>query len=70
MKERELHKRFSLHKVSEVNQKKCDEIRSATKTLARLVGMNCPESRERALSITKIEESLFWSIGAIVRNDP
>lgn len=69
MKERELHKRFSLHKVSVANQVKCEEIRSATKTLARLVGMTCPESRERALAITKLEESLYWSIGAIVRNE-
>ncbi|MCK5604555.1 hypothetical protein KAR91_21885 [Candidatus Pacearchaeota archaeon] len=69
MKERELHKRFNLHKPNEAKQKRCEEIRSTAKDFARLIGITCPESRERALAMTKIEESLMWAIAAIVRNE-
>lgn len=28
----------------------------------------CPESRERSLAITKLEEALMWAVASIARN--
>ena len=43
-------------------------IRDRLKESAYLVTNLCPESRERSLAITKIEEAMMWANAAIARN--
>ena len=45
-----------------------DELRASYKALAHKVADATPPSREQSLALTALEESLAWSIGAIVRN--
>jgi hypothetical protein len=43
-------------------------IRDQAKELALLVASTCPNNREHALAITKIEEAVFWANASIARN--
>lgn len=44
-------------------------IREKGKEFAQLITEACPESRERSLALTKIEEGSFWANAAIARNE-
>lgn len=43
-------------------------IRDTAKVFAILVAKTCPESRERSLALTNIEQSVMWANAAIARN--
>ena len=47
-----------------------EEIRSTLKNAARIVMMQCKESRERSIVMSKIEEAMFWANAAIARHHP
>ena len=44
-------------------------IRSNGKSLASHIINLCPESRERSLALTKVEEAVMWANSAIARNE-
>ena len=46
-----------------------ESIRGLGCTFSRSISRFCPESMERALAMTKIEEAVMWSIAAIARNE-
>jgi hypothetical protein len=48
---------------------KCSKVRIAFKELAQIILDNAPEGRERALAITKLEESSFWIIKSITHQE-
>jgi len=64
----ELQKRFAYHKVDFDKSDMMDEIRIMVLDLAILINDNCPESREKSLAITNLEQVMFWSNSAIARN--
>ncbi len=44
-------------------------IRETAKQLAFLIGAQCPDSREKSLAMTKLEESVMWANASIARNE-
>jgi hypothetical protein len=44
-------------------------LRGACKDMAALIIVTCPDSRERSLAITKIQEAVFWANSSIARNE-
>ena len=44
------------------------EIRRKARELADMLAAQCPNSRERSLAITKIEEAVFWANASIARS--
>jgi len=42
-------------------------LRAAAKSLAELMDDECPESREKSLAFTKLEEAIFWANASIAR---
>ena len=44
------------------------EIRDFAKKFAELIDQRCPDSREKSLAITKIEEAMMWANSSIARN--
>ena len=44
-------------------------IREKAKELAYMIDELCPESRERSLAMTKLEECVMWANAAIARNE-
>ncbi|MDC3412523.1 DUF7681 family protein [Terrihalobacillus insolitus] len=44
------------------------EIREQAKQLALYIDIHCPNSREKSLAITKLEEAVMWANASIARN--
>lgn len=44
-------------------------LRATAKSFARMLTVNCPPSRELALALTKLEESVMWANAARARYD-
>jgi len=65
----EIEKRFTYHAPKEGQPKKYQDIRQAAKSLAYLICEFCPDSRERSLALTKLEEAVMWANAAIARNE-
>lgn len=65
----ELETRFTYHKPKEEQPKRYEMIRDHAKSLSRMILEFTLESREQSLSITKIEEAVFWANAAIARRE-
>ena len=59
---------FTYHAPKEGQPEKYEKLRNEAKKLAYLIHDLCPNSRERALSMTKLEESIFWANASIARS--
>lgn len=46
-----------------------DLLRSTARGLAATIQGECPESREKSLAFTKLEECVMWANAAIARNE-
>lgn len=69
MDELEINKRFDHHAPNGYKVNAHEELRGMVKTLAKYLGQSLPESREKSLAITHLEEVLMWGNAAIARND-
>ena len=65
----DLDRRFNYHPPKPDQVEKYTAIRASVKEVAELINSACPESRERSLSITKLEEAIFWANASIARNE-
>ena len=63
----ELNTRFTYHKPKEDQPEKYTMLRDNGHWLAELINKICPDSREKSLAITKIEEAIFWANASIAR---
>lgn len=45
------------------------KIRKAGKIMAQIIDEECPDSREKSLAFTNLEQSIMWSNAAIARNE-
>lgn len=64
----DLKHRFSFH--SAPNEEKRNEhtsMRVACYEAAKTIDEKAPDSREKSLAITKLEEAMFWANAAIAR---
>jgi len=64
----ELQNRFRYHDPVGDQNERYGIIRSTCLNLASLIGEICPDSRERSVSLTKIDEVMFWANASIARN--
>ena len=63
----ELDNRFTYHAPKEGQPEIYGNIRNKAKELATLINEVCPESREKALAMTELENSVFWANACIAR---
>ena len=54
------------HKPSPEAVVQVERLREAAKVLAVAVYRECPESRERSIAITKLEETVMWAVKSSV----
>ena len=45
-------------------------LREMAKRLAQAILLACPESRERSLALTKVQEAVMWANASIAINEP
>lgn len=64
----QIENNFKYHSPKEGQPEKYVSIRENAKTLAYLIDKKCPDSREKSLAITKLEEAVFWANASISRN--
>jgi hypothetical protein len=65
----DLQKRFTYHAPKGNQQMRYEHIRKYGFEMAVMLINNCPDSRERSLSLTRIEEAVMWANAAIARNE-
>jgi len=56
------------HKPDAEKAARHEQISSAARDFARVVIENCPASRERSVTITKLQEARMWANAAIALN--
>ena len=59
---------FSYHRVQEGQAERYERLREEAKELAYSIDALCPNSREKSLAMTKLEESIMWAYASIARN--
>jgi hypothetical protein len=64
-----LEKDFTYHPAKPGQAERYDEILLAGKGFAALILFACPDSRERSLALTKIEEAVGHANNSISRNE-
>ena len=64
----QIENNFKYHEPKPGQTEKYNLLRQKSKELAYLIDDLCPNSRERALAMTKLEESCMWANTAIARN--
>jgi len=65
----DLKKRFTYHPPKPGQPEKYVQLRDKCKELAYLIDDLCPDSREKSLALTKLEEVSMWANAAIARNE-
>jgi hypothetical protein len=60
--------RFTYHAPTPEQVPLYENIRATAKRFADDLNVWCPDSREKSLAITALEESVFWANAAIARN--
>ena len=59
---------FKYHEPKENQPEKNIKIREKAKELAYIIEEVCPNSREKALAMTKLEEASMWANASIARH--
>jgi hypothetical protein len=65
----QIENNFRYHAPKEGQPEKYTAIRDKAKELAYLIDELCPKTREQALAITNLEQSVFWANASIARNE-
>ena len=65
----DLENRFTYHPPKGNQPAKYQGIRQMARTLAQYVDTNAPDSREKSLALTHLEETVMWANAAIARNE-
>ena len=69
MTNQELESRFTYHAPKDGQPERYDRIRYKAKMLAAYINEYCPDSREKSLALTKIEEAVMWANASIAREE-
>jgi len=67
--QQDLDIRFKYHKPCGGQLPRYVEIRTRARDLAAIICTHCPDSRERHLAVTKLEEVVMWANAAIARRE-
>ena len=66
---RSIDNNFTYHAPKPVQAERYQTIREIAKGLAMFIEDHCPESRERSLAMTNLEQAVMWANAAIARNE-
>lgn len=69
MTQQQLDKIFTYHAPFGSQQERYVELRAAARRFAEMVNDCCPESREKSLAITAIQQATQWANASIAINE-
>ena len=69
MEKTDIDKRFTYIPPKDGQPEKYEKLRNAAREMAHGINDLCPDSREKSLAITKLEEMVFWANASIARNE-
>ncbi len=64
-----MNNRAKFLETSKEQQDRIDLIRSSFSNMYDVMDINCKNSRETSLAMTKLEEAQFWAIKGITREE-
>ncbi|MNC41644.1 hypothetical protein D3C75_904180 [compost metagenome] len=64
----QIENNFKYHAPKEGQPAKYEAIRNKAKELAELIDEQVPNSREKALAMTNLEQAVFWANAGVARN--
>jgi hypothetical protein len=65
----QINNNFSYHAPKNDQQQRYETIRAEARDLAFIINGLCPESREKSLALTNLEQAIMWANAAIARNE-
>jgi len=69
MDEHDLANRFTYHPPKDDQAIRYEMMRDRAHDLAGFINEKCPDSREKSLAITHLEDVVMWANAAIARNE-
>jgi len=69
MDEASIARNFTYHPPKGNQAIRYEQIRDSGHDLAGIINERCPDSREKSLAMTKLEECVMWANAAIARNE-
>jgi len=60
---------FTYHAPRADQPERYQELRARVLELAQRIAQICPDSRERSIAVTKLEEAIMWASKAIACNE-
>jgi hypothetical protein len=64
----DLANRFTYHAPQNGQAETYQQIRDAAHEFAKLINGHCPESREKSLAVTHLEDAVMWANASIARH--
>lgn len=64
----DVRNRFTFHPATEVTGTQFDAVRIYLGRVAEKFAKNLPDSREKSLALTHLEEAMFWANASIARH--
>lgn len=61
-------KNLTNHRPSDSVANSMEAVRSVAKDLANEIDGHCPDSREKSLAFTNLEQTVMWAIASLARN--
>jgi hypothetical protein len=69
MMNQQIENNFKYHTPNVEQIEKYGRVRGFAKEMAYCIDYNCPNSREKSLAMTKLEEAIMWANASIARNE-
>lgn len=69
MTNEQLQNIFTYHKPFGNQSSRYEALRESARMTAELINSYCPESREKALALTNLQQSIMWANASIAINE-
>jgi len=70
LKDFNVDKIFTYHRPTGDQQRRYQSLRNLAKDFAWEIMASCPQSRERSLALTNLQQTVMWANASIACNEP
>lgn len=68
MDKKTIDRNFTYHPPSDEQARNYETLRKSAKSFAMKILKHCPDSREKSVAFTKLEDALMWANASIARH--